>query len=91
MGNEANTEEFRRIIENPFIRAAGNELSTFSVDVDTASYSIVRRYLNQSQWPPADAARIRISGVRQVVLCLIALSVVLLGCAPNLLLQWLQR
>jgi Ca-activated chloride channel homolog len=58
MGNEANREEFRRIIENPFIRAAGNELSTFSIDVDTASYSIVRRILNQSQWPPADAARI---------------------------------
>ncbi len=41
--------------------------------------------------PPADAASIRISVARQVVLCLIALSVVLLGCAPNLLLQWLQR
>jgi NADH-quinone oxidoreductase subunit N len=41
--------------------------------------------------PSADAAPIRISGVRQVVLCVIALSVVLLGCVPNLLLQWLQR
>jgi NADH-quinone oxidoreductase subunit N len=41
--------------------------------------------------PSADAAPIRISGVRQVVLCVIALSVVLLGCAPNLLLHWLQR
>ncbi len=40
---------------------------------------------------PTGAAPIRVSGVRQVVLCLIALSVVLLGCAPNLLLQWLQR
>jgi NADH-quinone oxidoreductase subunit N len=39
--------------------------------------------------PPADTAPIRVSVLRQVVLCLIALSVVLLGCAPNLLLHWL--
>jgi len=39
---------------------------------------------------PSDGARpIRVSTLRQAVLCLIALSVVLLGCAPNLLLQWL--
>ena len=39
--------------------------------------------------PPAGAAPIRISALRQFVLCLIALSVLLLGCAPNLLLRWL--
>jgi NADH-quinone oxidoreductase subunit N len=39
--------------------------------------------------PPADAATIRVSALRQVVLCLIALGVVVLGCAPNLLLRWL--
>jgi NADH-quinone oxidoreductase subunit N len=39
--------------------------------------------------PSADAGSIHISALRQVVLCLIALSVVLLGCAPNLLLHWL--
>jgi NADH-quinone oxidoreductase subunit N len=39
--------------------------------------------------PPADVTSIRISVLRQVVLCLIALSVVLFGCAPNLLLHWL--
>jgi NADH-quinone oxidoreductase subunit N len=39
--------------------------------------------------PPIDTASIRISVLRQVVLCLIAFSVVLLGCAPNLLLRWL--
>jgi NADH-quinone oxidoreductase subunit N len=39
--------------------------------------------------PPAGTAPIRVSALRQVVLCLIALSVVLLGCAPNLLLHWL--
>jgi Ca-activated chloride channel homolog len=53
-----NVEEFRRIVDNPFFRTPGNELSTFSVDVDTASYSIVRRFLNMSQMPPPDAARI---------------------------------
>lgn len=38
----------------------------------------------------SDAARpIRVSALRQIVLCLIALSVMLLGCAPNLMLQWL--
>jgi NADH-quinone oxidoreductase subunit N len=39
--------------------------------------------------PLTDAAPIRIPVLRQVVLCLIALSVVLLGCMPNLLLHWL--
>ena len=39
--------------------------------------------------PPTDTAPIHTSVLRQVVLCLIALSVVLLGCAPNLLLHWL--
>lgn len=39
--------------------------------------------------PPTNAAPIRVSVLRQIVLCLIALSVVLLGCAPNLLLHWL--
>ena len=39
--------------------------------------------------PPANAAALRIPVLHQVVLCLIALGVVLLGCAPNLLLRWL--
>jgi NADH-quinone oxidoreductase subunit N len=39
--------------------------------------------------PSADAGSIHISVLRQVVLCLIALGVVLFGCAPNLLLHWL--
>jgi NADH-quinone oxidoreductase subunit N len=39
--------------------------------------------------PPPGTAPIRVSALRLVVLCLIALSVVLLGCAPNLLLHWL--
>ena len=39
--------------------------------------------------PPTDTTSVRISVLSQVVLCLIALSVVVLGCAPSLLLHWL--
>jgi NADH-quinone oxidoreductase subunit N len=39
--------------------------------------------------PPTDGAPIRVSMLRQIVLCLIAFGVVLLGCVPNLLLRWL--
>jgi NADH-quinone oxidoreductase subunit N len=39
--------------------------------------------------PPFDKGPIRISVLRQFVLCLIALGVVLFGCVPNLLLRWL--
>jgi Ca-activated chloride channel family protein len=53
-----NTEEYGRITENDFLEAVNNPLSTFSIDVDTASYSNVRRFLNQGQLPPADAVRI---------------------------------
>lgn len=55
---EFNTEAYDRIDENPFLAAAENPLSTFSIDVDTASYSVVRRFLNQGQSPPKDAVRI---------------------------------
>ena len=53
-----NTEQYNRIYENEFLEAAQNPLSTFSIDVDTASYSNVRRFLNNNQMPPADAVRI---------------------------------
>lgn len=55
---EFNTEAYDRIYENPFLAAAENPLSTFSIDVDTASYSVVRRFLNEGQLPPKDAVRI---------------------------------
>ncbi len=55
---EFNTEEYGRITENEFLEASNNPLSTFSIDVDTASYSNVRRFLNQGQLPPSDAVRI---------------------------------
>lgn len=53
-----NTEEYSTIKENPFLDVKGNPLSTFSIDVDTASYSNVRRFLTEGQMPPADAVRI---------------------------------
>jgi Ca-activated chloride channel family protein len=52
------TETYARVSENPFVRASQEPLATFSIDVDTASYSNVRRFLNQNQLPPPDAVRI---------------------------------
>ena len=58
-GNEpANTEAFDAIADNAFLTARDNPLSTFSIDVDTASYAIVRRFLSQNQRPPKGAVRI---------------------------------
>jgi len=51
-------EIYDAINDNPFLPVGQNPLSTFSIDVDTASYSNVRRYINQNQMPPRDAVRI---------------------------------
>lgn len=53
-----NREGYDNIVENNFLKVTDNPLSTFSIDVDAASYSNVRRYLNQGQLPPAGAVRI---------------------------------
>jgi Ca-activated chloride channel family protein len=53
-----NTEEYGRINENPFLAVSAHPLSTFSIDVDRASYSNVRRMLLEGQAPPKDAVRI---------------------------------
>ncbi|MBB6071545.1 Ca-activated chloride channel family protein [Longimicrobium terrae] len=53
-----NTEEYNHIQENVFLAAARDPLSTFSIDVDRASYSNVRRFIRDGQAPPADAVRI---------------------------------
>ncbi len=53
-----NTEEYDAIEENIFREALKNPLSTFSIDVDAASYSNVRRFINNGQRPPKDAVRI---------------------------------
>ncbi|MFN4315112.1 MAG: von Willebrand factor type A domain-containing protein [Chitinophagaceae bacterium] len=55
---EPNSEEYAGIVENAFQRPLDQPLSTFSIDVDAASYSNVRRMLNMGQLPPADAVRI---------------------------------
>lgn len=53
-----NTENYNRIDDNPFHRVGNDPLSTFSIDVDTASYSNMRRFITQGQLPPKDAVRI---------------------------------
>jgi Ca-activated chloride channel family protein len=53
-----NTEAYDKIDENRFHRVADDPLSTFSIDVDTASYANVRRFLNEGRLPPADAVRV---------------------------------
>lgn len=52
------TEDYDFIKENGFLKTTDNPLSTFSIDVDAASYSNVRRMLKQGQLPPAGAVRI---------------------------------
>ena len=51
-------EGYDLISENPFYSVIENPLSTFSIDVDTASYSNVRRFINEGQLPPKDAVRL---------------------------------
>jgi Ca-activated chloride channel family protein len=53
-----NTEAYSTIHENGFKDVMHNPLSTFSIDVDKASYSNVRRFINMGQKPPVDAVRI---------------------------------
>ena len=57
-GQPFNTEAYDYVADNDFLAAAQNPLSTFSVDVDTASYSNVRRFLLGGRRPPRDAVRI---------------------------------
>ena len=54
----ASNESYTRIIENELKEVAREPLSTLSIDVDTASYANVRRFLNQNTIPSADAVRI---------------------------------
>jgi Ca-activated chloride channel family protein len=55
---EPNTESYSTIDENQFRAVANEPLSTFSADVDRASYANVRRFLMEGQRPPRDAVRI---------------------------------
>lgn len=53
-----NREEYDNIVENKFASPLREPLSTFSIDVDAASYTNVRRYLNNGSLPPAGAVRL---------------------------------
>lgn len=54
---EPNTEKYIDHVDNPTQLTAENPVSTFSIDVDTGSYSNVRRMLMAGQRPPSDAVR----------------------------------
>lgn len=56
--HDFNTESYNRIYPNAFLDVIGNPLSTFSIDVDAASYSNIRRFINDGDLPPRDAVRI---------------------------------
>ncbi|RZJ32534.1 MAG: VWA domain-containing protein, partial [Brevundimonas sp.] len=53
-----NTERYPDALPNPVRRVAEEPVSTFSIDVDTASYSNVRRFLDNGTRPPVDAIRL---------------------------------
>lgn len=59
MGPGEGGDRYDVIVENPFLAAKQNPLSTFSIDVDTASYSKTRMFLlDHGRLPPTDAVRI---------------------------------
>ncbi|QXV65746.1 von Willebrand factor type A domain-containing protein [Mucilaginibacter sp. 21P] len=54
----ADNESYKGLTENKFTNSVNEPLSTFSVDVDAASYSNIRRFINGGQMPPEDAVRV---------------------------------
>jgi Ca-activated chloride channel homolog len=56
--DDFDTEGYDRIVENSFAKVVEEPLSTFSIDVDTASYANVRRFIDGGSLPPPDAVRI---------------------------------
>ncbi|MCH7660422.1 MAG: von Willebrand factor type A domain-containing protein, partial [Euryarchaeota archaeon] len=56
--NDFRTESYERIYENEFLGSIDNPFSTFSIDVDAASYSNVRRFIRGHRLPPPGAVRI---------------------------------
>ena len=57
LSGEWNRESYDHIEENRFINSVNDPLSTFSIDVDTASYANIRRFINQGHLPPRGAVR----------------------------------
>jgi Ca-activated chloride channel homolog len=56
--SQPNTAAYPHLIENSFLTALNHPLSTFSIDVDTASYANIRRFLTAGRMPPQDAVRL---------------------------------
>ncbi len=56
--NNFNTEGYAGVNENGFKNVKNNPLSTFSIDVDNASYSNIRRFINSGVLPPPEAVRV---------------------------------
>jgi Ca-activated chloride channel family protein len=57
-GKSYNTESYASVKENGYKSVKHDPLSTFSIDVDNASYSNIRRFINQGEIPPPDVVRI---------------------------------
>lgn len=57
-GATPGTESYAPIVENDFVPTLTEPVSTFSIDVDTGSYSNCRRFIENDMWPPADAVRV---------------------------------
>ena len=57
-GTDWSSEDYNPLVENPFTSPAVSPLSTFSIDVDNAAYTNIRRYINNGQKVPADIVRI---------------------------------
>ena len=55
---QSNSESYQDYGVNKFVKTSEDALSTFSIDVDTASYTIARRKLNEGTLPPKDAVRV---------------------------------
>lgn len=55
---DTNTEDYDSFVENPFEAPKNAPLSTFSIDVDNASYTNIRRFINNGQTVPKDAVRV---------------------------------
>jgi Ca-activated chloride channel family protein len=56
--DNTDTAKYPHLTDNAFVTVQNAPLSTFSIDVDTASYANVRRFLNEGRMPPRDAVRI---------------------------------
>ncbi len=55
---EPNDMTFEDVGTNPFIDTRDDNLSTFAIDVDTGSYTVMRRYINDGLLPPSEAVRV---------------------------------